>query len=202
MNPAISIIVATRRRTEMLYKLLQSLQRTVRYPNTYEVILRFSNDDLRSRDEFLRHKLCWKLSRNLRIITGEPLRGFGSLGEFLSQLSDVSRGRWLWPLSDDCTIDGKAWDEQIIKTPTTGFVLYPQFDKLDKSIYREVSNGPFPAVPRDCWKQFGCPRCPEPPDYALNEILIKKNGWKPRFLQGITVIHEREKAKAFDAAYV
>lgn len=185
----------------MLYKLLHSLRRTVHNLASCEVILRFSNDDLRSRDEYLRHSDYRLVSSNVKIVTGEPLQGFNSLGEFLSEMSDVATGKWIWGLSDDCSIDGKAWDQQMRRTPTSGFVIYPQFDRLDKSLYREVSGGPFPAVPRDCWKQFGVDKVPNPPDAALFDILIKQNGWKPTFLNGITIVHEREKAKAFDAIY-
>ena len=192
MKPAVSIMVPSRKRTATLYKLIESLRRTASRIDNYEVIIRFSADDMVSMSEFITDPRFCTLSDNIRIIFGTPDNGFNSLGKWFSAMSELAIAPWVWGLSDDTWISGNGWDKQFEIIPLIGHAVFPEWDQLGSSVYHKVEGGPFTAVPRNCWKQLGHEQVGEPPDRFLDDLLRLEHGWKSVFLKGITVVHERQ----------
>lgn len=126
---------------------------------------------------------------NLRIIIGENLKGFESLGTFFQECSAIAQGHFVWMVSDDEIIEG-PWFEMLSQAPKRAFIK-PENYTLNLSKYNHCADCGTLIVPRECWKEYAVTQLPPIVDLALYELLVKNNGWTLHYLKGVTGIHYR-----------
>ena len=110
-------------------------------------------------------------------------------------VANASQSTWVWILNDDMTIkaEGNNWDDLLREVPTTGYWCEPEFHQLNDSVYENDERSCAPLFRTRCWRDLGVSQdLPSPCDYVLVDIL-KNRGWKPWFLKGLRVWHQRNK---------
>lgn len=127
---------------------------------------------------------------NTTLVVGPREMGWGSGTKFCSQLADQSDAKWIWSINDDMELDGHYWDLKLAVMPDSGYIVQPEFHRLNRSLYVKDERSCAPIVPNGCWKQFGHDLIPAPLDAMLPDILCK-NGWSTLFLSNVTIIHNR-----------
>lgn len=181
-----SVLIPSRARPEQLFEVITSLHLTAN-PKNFEVIVRIDDDDDKTQDflDTLVHAF-----NNITIKSGSRLSGYTSHGQFYTECADSARGQWCAFFNDDTLIVGKGWDEQLKAIPATGFIVQPEFHQLNQSVYAKDACGPVPFVPTNSWKLLGQPAIPTPTDTMMYE-LYKRHGWVTKYLEGITLWHDR-----------
>lgn len=190
-NPPIcSVLIPSLGRFDKLKRAIQSIFDTVNGRGTIEVIVRLHLSDTESVARA--HELYHMEPLLLKIIWGndkEPGQGNEVLWNHLRL---HALGVWHQYFSDDMIMTGKGWDTMLWHIPTEGIIPQPEIHQLGASTYMDDVGGPIPFVPKDAFSSYGYTNLPTVPDVAVNDILIKKHGWKPHFLKGIGVHHQRE----------
>jgi len=124
---------------------------------------------------------------------GPRYRGYDSMGEFVSEIADLSNAPWVFLIDDDAIVSGDAKiDVELGKlTQGNGNVCVCEYYKLNHSVYR----GALPVgmfVPTNAWKQFGYEICRAPVDLFWTNLFVKDNKWKLNLLAGLTYEHNWE----------
>ncbi len=189
-NPIlVSALIPTRCRPDRLRKTIQSLRDTAYNPDAIEYCLRIDDDDQQTIESL--HGL--NKDFNVRSVIGPRHTGYFSMGQFVTEIADISTGTWNFLIDDDCWLEGKGWDTQLKAVPTTGWVSQAEFYHLGHSKYGSGSCGPVGMfVPNQCWKQFGYDQCQGPVDLFWQNVLIKENHWQTRLLRDIIYRHDRD----------
>lgn len=181
-----SILIPTRSRLSRLKETLQSIQDTANQAN-YEIILRLDSDD----KETILGLNDLNKQFTFKAIIGPRLLGYSSINVFYSQMAEAATGTWIFILNDDCILEGKGWDEQLSKLKPN-CIVQSEYNKLGPSLYVRNEGGPFPIVPRNCWKKFGHEVIPNPVDTELDQLLRVRNKWPTVFLKGLIICHNRQ----------
>ena len=173
-------------RPDKLEKMLESVHRSTNSFG-YEILIRLHQDD----DESCTTKFDLRHGK----IFVEPPMEYKDLYLMYGFLASKARGEWLWILNDDNEIEadlGCDWVDQLARTPQEGFMVQPEYTWCNQSRYERQVGGPFPCVPRDCWKKFIGHNLPSPVDGGLYRLLCEEHGWKTRFLDGVNMRHWRD----------
>lgn len=183
-----SVLIPTRGRPIRLKETIRSLFDTARSED-FEVRLRVDDDD-----EETIHALkdIHPYTQNIHAIIGPRGKGYLDLNNFYTALADASVAPWIWIFNDDVIVESSGWADELKTVPREGFIVQPEFNKLNNSTYRFDPTSPFPIAPNGCWRQFGYDPIPDPADMWLDKILRLQNGWKTHFLSGLTTYHERK----------
>ena len=114
-TPKISILLATRGRTEMLKKSLASLVDLASDPNNLEILLAFDNDDEKT-FEWVQDNILSDLdNKNISYsCMGFERLGYIRLNEYYNKLALEAEGDWLFFWGDDAIMETKNWDQEII----------------------------------------------------------------------------------------
>lgn len=192
MSFDLAAIVPSRKRPDGLLRMLKSLRVTSVHQN-WEAHIKLDEDDQESLDR----QKEFKEFGNVRIWISPRFGGFDFLHVFQTSLAIASNAKWVWFLNDDCWIEGKGWDTQIMENPDAIAIYHPEIIKLGGSTYRRCTNTAFPIVQNRCWETCGSYTVPHPADTGLHNFSLKYN-WPIRFLDGITAIHMRD-ASGMDA---
>ena len=157
----------------------------------YEILIRMESDDKASL------ALTPKLREHLgtQVFVGSA-DGYAAIGRHFTYLSALASGQWVWIFNDDMTIASRdgGWDTKLAQVPKHGYFVEPQTHKLNRSTYPNDPRCGAPALIRNCWSQFGITELPASLDYRIPERL-EKVGWKPWFLDGVTIWHDRDEAE-------
>ena len=154
--------------------------------NDFEILVRLDDDDSESVSSKSKIE---DVSPLVSVIVG-PRWGYDMLDlGYYNQLHDMGRGRWLWCFGDDMLVKGRGWDEQLAKVPLTGYYVEPGVHELGTSKYPNDSRCGSYWIVRNCFKFVGFNKWPAKADYTLTAAL-DNIGWKPWFLEGITVWHD------------
>lgn len=127
---------------------------------------------------------------NTSLTIGPREMGWHSGTKFCSELAERADATWVWFINDDMEVDGSGWDVKLNLLPDSGYVVQPEFHKLNRSLYVKDERSCAPIVPNGCWKKYGHSTIPAPLDAMLPELLWK-NGWSTMFLPDVTIIHNR-----------
>lgn len=149
------------------------------------------DDDDPQREEYLKRlPNC----PNTQVVIGPREQGWASGSKFCSELADsVPDYKWVWLINDDMELDCETWWDKCLEAiPDSGFIVQPEFHRLNASLYVKDERSCAPIVPNQCWKKFGHESIPAPADAMLPEIL-RKHGWTTAFLPRTTIIHNRNK---------
>lgn len=156
----------------------------------YEILIRMESDDQKTLA--LRGRLqAW----GCKVVTGSA-DGYAAIGRHFTYLSSLAQGQWVWIFNDDMTIDSinGGWDTKLAQVPKYGYFVEPMTHKLNHSVYANDPRCGAPAFIRNCWDQFGITEFTPRLDYEIPEKL-EGVGWKPWFLEGVTVWHDRNEAE-------
>lgn len=195
MKPFISVLLPTRNRPERCAQAMMSLYDTAQSHENFEILLRNDHDDPRLKEY---EELACKEKNIFRLI-GERKQGYLSVPEFYNELAEWSNKPWVLFWNDDALMLGKGWDSQLLDIPMRGYYVQPEIHRLGGSTYHRDGNGPMPFVPRGSWKQYGSEMIPTPTDTGMHKLLVENNGWQVRFLNGITLWHQRDNEDILEA---
>lgn len=184
MPPLISVILPTRKRTQLLEKSLDSLLSTAHQPQRIEIALAYDDDDDESRDYFASER--WTTFLNLYGTQGwahaTQRWGYRALHEYLNYLAPKTQGDWLFFWGDDAVMETKGWDDHVAANQTHRGLLHIT-----------TSNFPMqcsilPLFHR-CWIDlFGCVSPVNPADSWISNIAIRAGARK---VIPVSVIHDR-----------
>lgn len=211
-----SILIPSRMRPEKLEKMLESIYSSTN-SERFEVLVRLHKNDAKTigsfmgpldEEDFLIDNPVWKTDGvydgqfGAKFFIDEPME-YKDLYLMYGFLASKARGEWLWILNDDNEIEadlGCDWVDQLARVPQEGFMVQPEYTWCNESRYERQEGGPFPCIPRDCWKKFIGHNFPSPVDGGLYRLLCEEKGWQTRFLDGVNMRHWRdaEEIKARD----
>ncbi len=186
MSLIVSACIPTRGRVLRLIKTLGSLRQSCDDPDTLEILLRVDDDDkatIAALPEIVNEF-------GVRFHIGPRNLGYDSMGEFVTELSDLALAPWIFIIDDDAVVVGKGMDTKLKAVSLTDrHVAVCEYYKLNQSVYRAaLPVGMF--VPNKCWNQYGRNRLESPVDEFLRSLLISDHGWKLSLLPGMTYFHE------------
>jgi hypothetical protein len=188
MTPLCSIVCPSRGRPNLLLKMIHSITTSASDWNRIEFCIRLHKDDIGT--------LRWipqilTMAPNVRIVIGDPMRGYGDLSRFYEEALAIAKGDWIWVQNDDCTCDTKGWDEQL-SAHATNHIIMPEIHRLGKSTYTRDLHCPFMLVPNRCWvKYLGDAPMRDPFDAGL-WTLLREHDWPTDFMPGLCVHHDRK----------
>ena len=186
MSLIVSALIPTRKRVKRLINTLASLRACCDDPDSMEILLRVDDDDL----ETIFHLPKLTDEFGVRVQVGPRNKGYDSMGEFITELSDLALAPWVFIIDDDATVEGCGFDRQLRKVSLTDHhVATCEFYKLNQSVYR----GALPVgmiVPNKCWNLYSIGIVYSPVDEFLRGLLVNDHGWKVDLLPGLTYHHE------------
>src|ERR1700743_2916936 len=146
-----SILIPTRFRISGLRVCLFSFaSRANAHVKEYEFIVRMHRDDIETL------ALIPELIRdypNLRIIIGENMKGFDSLGDFYEEMAAIAKGEFVWIINDDEEVSGDWFN--VLKNSPRNALLKPETYQLNKSVYVRNPDCGTVVVPNLLWKKYG-----------------------------------------------
>lgn len=148
-KPKISILLATRKRTDMLKNSLASLINLASDPNNLEIMLAFDNDD--------EETFSWVEENVLTDLDDKGVSytcmsfdrlGYIRLNEYYNTLALEADGDWLFFWGDDAIMETQDWDKEVIAY--TG-----KFRVLRALTHKCHPLAIFPIVPKKWVDMFG-----------------------------------------------
>lgn len=184
MNPIVSILCPTRKRTEKLGRMIASVFNTAYDGKSVEVCLRVHSDDSSTLKE-LQYLFAF-YSPQIRVHIGPPLP-FSEQRQAFNEALAIATAPLIWIMNDDCVIEGQGWDKQLADLGNA--IAIPATHRLGKSNYVHDRHIPMFIMPIYPWKLSGFP--PVHFDTGLWEYY-EKAGTSVRCLEGITLWHDRD----------
>ncbi len=186
MSLIVSACIPTRGRVLRLIKTLGSLRQSCDDPDTLEILLRVDDDDkatIASLPEIVNEF-------GARVHIGPRKLGYESMGEFVTELSDLALAPWIFIIDDDAVVVGKGMDTKLKAVSLTDHhVAVCEYYKLNQSVYRAaLPVGMF--VPNKCWNLYDFKILESPVDEFLKKLLIDNYNWKLSLLPSMTYFHE------------
>lgn len=150
-KPKISILLPTRKRTEMLVKSLNSLLATASDTSRIEVLIAYDNDDDESRDFF---NDTWadyigQCNATSKIFETERY-GYMKLNRYVNFLGEQATGDWLMFWNDDALMITEGWDDRIVEQDGYFGLLRMPCVSMNHPFAL------FPIIPRGWIDLFGC----------------------------------------------
>lgn len=149
-KPKISIILPTRKRTELLIKSISSLLLTAQDTSNLEILVAYDSDDEESKTFFrdVWSEFIAQSSATTRVFEVERF-GYLNLNKYVNLLGEEAAGDWIMFWNDDAYMQTDNWDTQVLeKTGWFGLVRIPCSNM----------NHPFalfPIIPTEWVKLFG-----------------------------------------------
>ena len=148
-KPKISILLATRKRTDMLKNSLASLINLASDPNNLEIMLAFDNDDEETFNWVEENVLTDLDDKGVSYTCMSFDRlGYIRLNEYYNKLALEAEGDWLFFWGDDAIMETQDWDKEIIAY--TG-----KFRVLRALTHKCHPLAIFPIVPKQWVDMFG-----------------------------------------------
>lgn len=145
----ISILLATRGRTEPLGKSVQSLFDLADNPLKIQLMIGFDKDDTKGLTYFDRKLQPWLVKNKVAYTAFSFNRmGYENLHKYSNAMCSKSEGQWLIIWNDDAIMETKGWDTTI--NSYTGQFKLLAFDTHNLHPYSI-----FPIVPREWYELLG-----------------------------------------------
>lgn len=110
-DPAISILVPTKKRPEQLSRMLESLAATAHEPSQIEAVLGFDEDDQESLAHAHTRKDTWPFTvQVLRVASGS------TMGQLNNACLEASTGYYVMAMNDDVLVRTPGWDVEVRRT--------------------------------------------------------------------------------------
>ena len=181
-TPKISLLLATRKRPEMLKRSLFSLIDNATDPSRIEMMLGFDDDDQET-VEWAQENILPELdARGVEyVIMSFERLGYIRLNEYYNELALNADGDWLLFWGDDAIMETQGWDDRILDHDG-------QFHVLRVKTHNEHPLAIFPIVPKEWVELFGYFS-----PHSLNDNWISQVAYMANRLENIevTVTHDR-----------
>jgi glycosyltransferase involved in cell wall biosynthesis len=179
---AISVLLPTRGRREVLKTSINSLINSAHAVDDLELLLAFDDDDQDTINWFVEHTLpdLKQLGLKFRVLSW-PRMGYARLHDYVNGLAAHAQGHWLVFWNDDAVMQHQGWDT-VIKSYTGQFVIQA-FDTHKLHPYSI-----FPIVPRAWYETLGYLS-----QHPLNDAYISQIAWMLDIMVRIPVqvLHDR-----------
>lgn len=185
-----SVLIPSRHRIDQLFRAIDSIISSASETNNYQIAVYLDDDDTQSVARVADLEAYPVVS-----VTVGPSPGYSYLDRVHTQMAKKYPATWIWIVNDDMTIkaDAGPWNELLTEVPTTGYYIQPEIHQLGGSVYPRDPQSCSPMFVNGCWETLcNCTAIPTPCDCVLVQMLNMK-GWKPWFLKGVTVWHQRNK---------
>jgi hypothetical protein len=148
MSTGISILLATRGRTDILKRSLLSLADKAHDTSNLEILLAFDDDDTATYEWVEQNVLPELDDRGVEYSCMSFERmGYIRLNEYYNALSAAASGQWLFFWGDDAIMETQDWDTVILKET--------RFRLLRAKAHNEHPIAVFPIVPKHWYDMFG-----------------------------------------------
>lgn len=145
----ISLLLATRGRTDALERSIHSLFDLADDPSRIEIMFAFDNDDDAGTNFFKDSLQPWLDDKDIhyRAMTFEPL-GYIRLNVYNNKMAAYTTGKWLVIWNDDAVMETQGWDSEILRHDG-------QFKLLAFHTHRDHPYSIFPILPRKWYELLG-----------------------------------------------
>jgi len=146
----ISVLLPTRKRTELVHSSINSVLANASHPEMVEILIAYDEDDAESKNYFESEKwtnLISQYGATSKIFETER-HGYIKLYKYVNLLSEKATGNWLIFWNDDSVMDTQSWDDTIRENDGYFGLLRAQSNH----------NHPFaifPIVPKQWVEEFG-----------------------------------------------
>lgn len=181
MSTGISILLATRGRTDMLRTSLLSLADKAHDTGNLEILLAFDNDDTATYKWVEQNVLPELDQRGVEYSCMSFERmGYIRLNEYYNALSAEAKGNWLFFWGDDAIMETQDWDLAILSETRFRVLRAPAHNSHPIAI--------FPIVPRKWYEIFGYFS-----PHQLNDNWVSQVAYMSDILENIPVqiTHDR-----------
>lgn len=113
-GPVISVLVASRRRPQLLARMAESLVTHARDAKSFEILIACDSDDIQSLQVWA--ELPPAKDAQWRAIV-VPRMGYANLHVYYNALADIATGDWLLLLGDDTFVVTHGWDDLLADKP-------------------------------------------------------------------------------------
>lgn len=182
-----SILIPTRGRIDGLNKAISSILHFTPADDV-EILLRFDDDDWQDKGKVFE-------APNVFSIHGPRYDGYKSFHVFCTELARKAKGDWLLCFNDDAIFKAAhGWTQILNATPQSGVIAHPEWHELGKSNYHTQveQHSPFPIVPRSALEIFPQNTFHCPVDIFCDKFLRQEKGWRPLFIPGMSISHDRK----------
>ena len=144
----LSVLLPTRKRTQLVEKTVRTLLELADNPKRLEVLIAYDNDDAQSADYFKSN--CWRDLISSYNCTSQEFCveswGYYDLNKYYNYLSNNSKGCWYLIWNDDALMLTDGWDSVVekykdyigmlsIETTNNPHCLFPIVPKLWKDLF-------------------------------------------------------------------
>jgi len=179
---AISVLLPTRGRTDLLKSSLDSLLDRADDVSQIEILMGFDNDDTVSFEWCQEHVIPDLEERGVdaMIVQFNPM-GYARLNEYLNSMAAISNGRWLFFWNDDARMETQSWDSRILEHDG-------EFVVQRVLTHNQHPYSIFPILPRDWYYLLG-----HLSEHQLNDASISQIAYMLDIMRTIEVevTHDR-----------
>jgi hypothetical protein len=149
MTPVISLLLATRGRTQALDRSVHSVFELADDPGQIEIFFAFDRDDEVGRHHFTYFLKPWLDQHGHRYtaMLFDPM-GYIRLNVYNNKMAQNARGRWFVIWNDDAIMETQGWDSEILK-------FDDQFRLLAFHTHNDHPYSIFPILPRKWYDLLG-----------------------------------------------
>ena len=148
MSTGISVLLATRGRTDILKRSLLSLTDRASNVSNLEILLAFDDDDTKT-FKWVEKNVLPELDKRGAVYSCMSFErlGYIRLNEYYNALSAAATGQWLFFWGDDAIMETQDWDNVILKET--------RFRVLRALAHNAHPIAVFPIVPKAWYDMFG-----------------------------------------------
>jgi glycosyltransferase involved in cell wall biosynthesis len=186
----ISLIIPTRKRIESLNRLFNSIEETCSSTGNLEVLIAVDDDDIDTISFIEQYSTKGRLL--IRTIIGKRGKGYLDLHNKISELCQMSSGKFLFFLADDVQFMTKDWDEKMLSTYNR---MYSDNIFWVRTSHNEEGN-PWAqcfAISRDWYNVTGHLGTCYQQDTEFNDVA--RYVGREVFIKDIVIIHHRADRK-------
>jgi len=162
----ISVLIPTRKRTELVEKSVKSLLEKAADPSCIEIMIAYDQDDDVSQQYFESEQWVQIISSSgaLCQVLQTPVWGYQCLHKYYNHLAEKSQGNWLLIWNDDAVMQSAGWDDHvkanqdfvgmlhmITENYRAKFCLFPLIPRAWLDIFGYVGE-----IPVDSWIHHIC----------------------------------------------
>ena len=145
----ISVLLATRGRTEQLGRSVRSLFELADNPSRIQIVLAFDKDDIKGLSYFDKVLMPWLVKHQIAYTALSFTRmGYTNLHRYTNAMCTKATGKWMIIWNDDAVMESKGWDSSI--TAYDG-----QFKLLAFDTHNAHPYSIFPIIPREWYDLLG-----------------------------------------------
>ena len=148
-EPAISLLLATRGRTDALTRSVRSVFELADQASQIEMLFAFDRDDQVGLAHWQEHLQPWldQEGHHYRALKFDPM-GYTNLHLYNNKMAQHARGSWFVIWNDDAVMQTQGWDQEILR-------WQGQFRLLAFRTHQDHPYSIFPILPRKWFDMFG-----------------------------------------------